>query len=301
MENLSVKKAIFPVGGLGTRFLPVTKSMPKEMLPIIDKPLILYAVEEALRAGIENFIFVTGRGKSAIEDFFDYSYELNIELEKRGKKEELDLINNFLLKPGQISYIRQQEPLGLGHAVWCARHLIGQEPFAVLLADDLILSKQPCLAQMKEAYQSLGSQGHLVALQKIELSQTQHYGIIDIDTQKETLIKAKGIIEKPSSFQAPSSLAVIGRYILDPSIFDFLSKSHAGIGGEIQLTDSIDFSLKNGIPLHGLLFEGKRFDCGSRIGLLEATIAFALERSELQEEMVHILKKYILDDKEKGV
>ncbi len=288
----SIRKAVFPVGGLGTRFLPATKSMPKEMLPVVDRPLILYAVEEALKAGIEEFIFVTGRGKTAIEDFFDYSYELNAELEKRGKQEDLELVNSFLLKAGQISYVRQQEPLGLGHAVWCARHLINDEPFAVLLADDLILSKSPCLLQMIDSYQTNGSQGHLVALQEVTPDQTQHYGVIDVEKRENCLLKAKGIVEKPAPSQAPSSFAVIGRYILDPYIFEPLSNPHKGTNEEIQLTDAIAYSLTQKMPLHGLLFEGKRFDCGKRTGLLEATIAFALERKDLNEVMKHILAEY---------
>lgn len=288
----SVKKAVFPVGGLGTRFLPATKSMPKEMLPVVDKPLILYAVEEAIKAGIEEFIFVTGRGKTAIEDFFDYSYELNTELEKRGKQEDLELVNSFLLKAGQISYIRQQEPLGLGHAVWCARHLINDEPFAVLLADDLVLSDTPCLSQMTKLYETQKLQGHLVALQEVESSQTQYYGIIDVDKRQNNMLKAKGIVEKPLPSQAPSCFAVIGRYILDPCIFGPLSNFFKGAGGEIQLTDAIASSLTQEISLFGLLFEGKRFDCGNRAGLLEATIAFALERKDLSEPLKHILKEY---------
>ena len=288
-----VKKAVFPVGGLGTRFLPVTKSSPKEMLPVIDKPLIQYAVEEARAAGIEEFIFVTGRGKSAIEDFFDYSYELNAELQKRGKTQDLEIINSLLMAPGQISYIRQQEPLGLGHAVWCARHLIGDEPFAVLLADDLIQSKVSCLKQMVDAYKGQSS-GHMVAVQEVSREETRHYGILEVDHISKSLIRAKGIVEKPDPQNAPSQLAVIGRYILDPSVFEVLSSQAKGVGGEIQLTDALAKGLKNSTPtaLHGLLFEGKRFDCGTRQGLLRATVAFALAREDLKEEMALILKEY---------
>lgn len=290
----SVKKAVFPVGGLGTRFLPATKSSPKEMLPVVDKPLIQYAVEEARSAGIEEFIFVTGRGKSAIEDFFDYSYELNAELEKRGKIKDLEVIKSLLMEPGQVSYIRQQEPLGLGHAVWCARHLIGEEPFAVLLADDLIQSNLPCLKQMVQVYGEKGS-GHMVAVQEVSRAETCHYGILDIDQISRPLVKAKGIVEKPEPQKAPSQMAVIGRYILDPSIFHILSSQVKGVGGEIQLTDALAKGLTDSkflSPLHGFLFEGKRFDCGTRQGLLRAMIAFALEREDLKEEMSFILKEY---------
>lgn len=285
-----VKKAVFPVGGLGSRFLPATKSSPKEMLPVVDRPLIQYAVEEAKEAGIEQFIFVTGRGKSAIEDFFDYSYELTEELQKRGKKKDLESIQGLLMAPGQISYTRQQEPLGLGHAVWCARHLIGDEPFAVLLADDLIQSPIPCLKQMIEVYK----EGNMVALQEVAPEETIHYGILDVEETFSPIIKAKGIVEKPTPQNAPSCMAVIGRYILDASIFDVLSQQAKGVGGEIQLTDALERSLKNtpSRALYGFLFEGKRFDCGTRQGLLRATVAFALEREDLKEEMMRILEDY---------
>lgn len=288
-----IKKAVFPVGGLGTRFLPATKSSPKEMLPVVDRPLIQYAVEEAKAAGIEQFIFVTGRGKSAIEDFFDYSYELNSELQKRGKVSDLELVNSLLMQPGQISYIRQQEPLGLGHAVWCARHLIGDEPFAVLLADDLIQSHTPCLAQMIEAYK--GCLGNMVAIQEVERQDTCHYGILDVEKISSSLISAKGIVEKPKPMDAPSQMAVIGRYILDPVIFRSLESQEKGVGGEIQLTDALAQGLRdvqNHTPLNGYIFEGKRFDCGTRSGLLKATIAYALARDDLKHDMSQILKEY---------
>lgn len=288
-----IKKAVFPVGGLGTRFLPATKSSPKEMLPVVDRPLIQYAVEEAKAAGIDQFIFVTGRGKSAIEDFFDYSYELNSELQKRGKTKDLDLVNNLLMPPGQISYIRQQEPLGLGHAVWCARHLIGDEPFAVLLADDLIQSNTPCLGQMIEAYKLC--LGNMVAIQEVERRDTCHYGILDVEKISSGLISAKGIVEKPMPEQAPSQMAVIGRYILDPMIFKSLESQEKGVGGEVQLTDALAQGLKdtqNFMPLNGYIFKGTRFDCGTRSGLLRATIAYALTRDDLKEDMIQILKEY---------
>ena len=288
-----IRKAVFPVGGLGTRFLPATKSSPKEMLPVVDRPLIQYAVEEAKAAGIDQFIFVTGRGKSAIEDFFDYSYELNSELQKRGKLKDIELVNSLLMQPGQISYIRQQEPLGLGHAVWCARHLIGDEPFAVLLADDLIQSSTSCLSQMMKAYESCS--GNMVAVQEVEHHDTCHYGILDIEKISSCLISAKGIVEKPVPEKAPSHMAVIGRYILDPAIFKMLESQEKGVGGEIQLTDALAQGLKdpqNSMSLSGYIFEGERFDCGTRSGLLRATIAYALARDDLKEDMTQILKEY---------
>ncbi len=290
MTQARIKKAVFPVGGLGTRFLPVTKSSPKEMLPVVDKPLILFAVEEALIAGIEELIFVTGRGKTAIEDFFDHSYELNMELAKRGKLDELKQISHFMTLPGQISYIRQQEPMGLGHAVWCARHLINDEPFAVLLADDLIKAKTPCLAQMVEAYNP--AHGNLVATMQVSKDQTAQYGILDVSEEKGPFVHAKGIVEKPAPRSAPSTNAVIGRYILDARIFDMLGQHEMGVGGEIQLTDALGRHLSSGVPLTGYRFEGERFDCGNRAGLLEATVSFALDREDLAQDMRAILAKY---------
>ena len=232
---LTIRKAIFPVGGLGTRFLPATKSMPKEMLPIVDKPLIQYAVEEAMEAGIEEFIFVTGRGKSAIEDHFDHAYELQEMLEKRNKTAALKVVKDSIPKPGQIAYTRQLEPLGLGHAIWCARNFVGTDPVAVLLADDLILSENGCLKQMIEAYNSVG--GNMVAVMEVEKEQTSSYGIITPGVFKNSLIEVLDLIEKPEPSKAPSNLAVIGRYILQPNIFNDLGRFEKGSGGEIQLTD----------------------------------------------------------------
>lgn len=286
-----VRKAIFPVAGLGTRFLPATKSMPKEMLTVIDRPIIQYAVEEAKNAGIEQFIFVTGRGKSALEDFFDYSYELNATLEKRGKTEDLSLVNDVVLDPGHVIYTRQQEPLGLGHAVWCARNLIGDEPFAVLLADDLILSSTPCLKQMLDAYDE--RPGNYVALMEVEKSQISNYGVIKPKTRHGNVIEVEDLVEKPKMQEAPSSWAIIGRYVLEPSVFKELEKSKTGIGGEIQLTDAMARLLKKR-SFYGVAFEGKRFDCGSRQGLLEANIAFALSRDDMKEDAIKFLKKYDL-------
>ncbi|MBB3064431.1 UTP--glucose-1-phosphate uridylyltransferase GalU [Limibacillus halophilus] len=281
-----VRKAIFPVGGLGTRFLPATKAMPKEMLPIVDKPLIQYAVEEARAAGIEEFIFVTGRGKAAIEDHFDFSYELEKTLAERGKQEVLAAVSEIPLDPGQIAYVRQQVPKGLGHAVWCARNLVGDEPFAVLLADDLVKAATPCLAQMMDVWEGLG--GNLVAAMEIPAADTSRYGILDVAWDDGKIISAKGLVEKPSPEQAPSRLSIIGRYILDPSVMVELGRQDLGAGGEIQLTDAMARTLDR-IPFHGLRFEGRRFDCGSKVGFVEATVAFAMEHPETAEAMPDLL------------
>ncbi len=282
-----LRKAVFPVGGLGTRFLPATKAMPKEMLPIVDKPLIHYAVEEARAAGIEEFIFVTGKGKSAIEDHFDHSGELIDQLELRGKVEAIEELRDWLPAPGKVAYTRQQEPLGLGHAVWCARNLIGDEPFAVLLADDLILSAEPCLKQMVDAYRDVG--GILVAAQAVADDEVSRYGILRVNGQEGPLVPAAGVIEKPQPDEAPSNLAVIGRYILVPQVFEFLERQQRGAGGEIQLTDALAW-LAGKVPFHGLRFEGQRFDCGDKAGFLQANIAFALARDDLRDELQTFLR-----------
>jgi len=273
-----VRKAIFPVGGMGTRFLPVTKAMPKEMLPVVDRPLIQYAVDEARAAGIEQFIFVTGRGKSAIEDHFDRSIELEALLEEKGKLAELADIRGSLLQPGSIAYVRQQEPLGLGHAVWCARHLVGDEPFAVLLADDLIQAETPCLRQMVDVFETEG--GNVVAAMEVADEHTSRYGIIDSGGADGRVRPVTGLIEKPAPGSASSNLAVIGRYILTPDVFTELERGETGAGGEIQLTDAMA-KLIGRQPFHGLAFEGRRFDCGDKLGFLEANVAFALERDDL--------------------
>ncbi|SME87984.1 UDP-glucose pyrophosphorylase [Tistlia consotensis] len=284
-----IRKAVFPVGGLGTRFLPATKAMPKEMLPIVDKPLIEYAVEEAKAAGIEEFIFVTGRGKSAIEDHFDHSWELETALYQRGKTELLEASRASLLKPGQVAYTRQQDPLGLGHAVWCARRIIGDEPFAVLLADDLVMADEPCLAQMFEVYNETG--GNVVAVMDVPKGQTDRYGILDVVSEQGRLAKARGLVEKPKPADAPSTLSIIGRYILQPEVMHELGRQQAGAGGEIQLTDAMARTIDS-VPFHGLRFDGTRFDCGSKEGFLEAQIAFALQRSDLGEAMADIIGRY---------
>ena len=276
---MTIKKAIFPVGGLGTRFLPATKAMPKEMLPVVDKPLIQYAVEEAAAAGIEQFIFVTGRNKTAIEDHFDHSTELETVLIEKDKANALELVRRMLREPGSVSYVRQQEPAGLGHAVWCARHLVGREPVAVLLADDLILGA-PAMAEMTSAYTG----GNMVALMDVPASDTGAYGIITPGSKQGNLTEITGIVEKPSPDKAPSSKAVVGRYILEPKIFDELGKGRRGAGGEIQLTDALAARIGHA-PFHGLNFSGERFDCGSKIGFLKANIAFGLARDELQGDL----------------
>ncbi len=284
-----VRKAIFPVGGLGTRFLPATKAMPKEMLPIVDRPLIQYAVDEAREAGVEQFIFVTGRGKAAIEDHFDRSFELEQILETRGKTDELAALRAWLPKPGQIAYVRQQEPLGLGHAVWCARHLIGDEPFAVLLADDLILAETPCLKQMMTVFDEQG--GNVVAAMEVPHEHTSRYGIIETGGSKGSTPAVMGLVEKPAPDDAPSNLAVVGRYILMPEVFGELERQEIGAGGEIQLTDAMA-RLIGRQPFHGHIFEGRRFDCGDKLGFIEANVAFALEREDLGPALRQVLATY---------
>jgi UTP--glucose-1-phosphate uridylyltransferase len=285
-----VRKAVFPVAGLGTRFLPATKAMPKEMLPVVDKPLIQYAVEEAQAAGIEHFIFVTGRGKSALEDHFDHSFELEATLRERGKSAEIVAINSGMPKPGQLSYTRQQRPLGLGHAVWCARDLVGNEPFAVLLPDDLILARAPCLKQMVEARAKVG--GNLIAVMDVPREHTKRYGILDAIAEEGPLVRAKGVVEKPAPEDAPSTLAVIGRYILEPEVFEHLGRIGRGAGNEIQLTDALAQMIGGKTGFHGFRFEGRRFDCGDKLGFLEATIAYALARPDLAGDFRRILREH---------
>lgn len=284
-----VRKAVFPVAGLGTRFLPATKALPKEMLPVVDKPLIQYAVEEAQEAGIEEFIFVTGRAKSAIEDHFDHSVELEMVLRERGREESLRSVLDWMPAPGHISYTRQQEPMGLGHAVWCARNFVSDEPFAVLLADDLILSQPGCLKQMVDAHRKSG--GNLVAVEEVPASMTDQYGIIDTASENGQLIAAKGVVEKPKPADAPSTLAIIGRYILEPIVLTILEHQERGTGNEIQLTDAMAKTIGL-IPFHGFRYEGRRFDCGSKVGYLEANLAYALQRPEMSERVREMLVKF---------
>jgi UTP--glucose-1-phosphate uridylyltransferase len=284
----AVRKAVFPVAGQGTRFLPATKAMPKEMLPIVDRPLIQYAVDEAREAGIEEFIFVTGRAKSAIEDHFDRSVELERSLEESGKHEALAAISEWMPEPGQISYTRQQSPLGLGHAVWCARYHIYEEPFAVLLADDLILARPGCLKQMLEIYNDVG--GNVVAVEDVPKEHTDRYGILDVVEDDGRLARAKGLVEKPDPDSAPSTLSIIGRYILQPEVFEQLDRQEKGAGGEIQLTDAMARTIGD-VPFHGFRFDGKRYDCGHKLGFIEANIAYALDRAEMKDEMAEILSR----------
>jgi len=282
-----VRKAVFPVGGMGTRFLPATKAMPKEMLPVVDKPLIQYAVEEAREAGIEEFIFVTGRGKTTIEDHFDRSIELENALGERPDNGILEELLASMPEAGQICYTRQQSPLGLGHAVWCARHLVGDEPFAVLLADDLIYGQTACLKQMVEAQSGTG--GSVVALMDVPREHTSRYGIIETGDSHDKLVEVKGLVEKPDPADAPSCHAVVGRYILQPEVFGHLSAKETGAGGEIQLTDALA-KMIGGKPMHGFRFDGTRYDCGDKVGYLHANIALALDRDDLADDLRNVLK-----------
>ena len=278
MSHPRVRTAVFPVGGLGTRFLPATKVIPKEMLPVVDKPLIQYAVEEALAAGIEQLVFVTARGKQSIEDHFDLAYELRALLRERGKDDRLSELATTELMPGRIVHVRQQEALGLGHAVWCARSVVGHEPFAVLLPDDLVMSATPVLAQMTAAYAGVG--GNMIAVEQVPADQTGRYGIVTPGAKKGDLTEVAGLVEKPTPDVAPSRLAVIGRYILQPEVMDLLGEGKRGAGGEIQLTDAMA-RLIGRQPFNGLAFEGKRFDCGDKAGHLMANIAFGLARDDV--------------------
>lgn len=283
-----IRKAVFPVGGLGTRFLPATKSMPKEMLTVVDKPLIQYAVEEAKAAGIEEFIFVTGRGKQAIEDHFDRSYELEDVLRGREKRDLLNALHGWMPQAGQVAYTRQMEPLGLGHAVRCAKALVGNEPFAVLLADDLILARTGCLAQMVEAYNEVG--GNMIAAMEVPREHTRRYGVVDPGKSEGRMVEVKGLVEKPEPVAAPSTTAVIGRYILQPRVFDYLDQVQRGAGGEIQLTDALAKMIGE-VPFNGLRFKGERYDCGDKIGFLHANIAFALDRADLRADAASIVRE----------
>jgi UTP--glucose-1-phosphate uridylyltransferase len=271
-----IRKAVFPIGGLGTRFLPATKSMPKEMLPVVDRPLIQYAVDEAREAGIEQFIFVTSRGKSLIEDHFDHAFELEEAMGRRGKS--LSALDGTRPSPGDIAIVRQQEPLGLGHAVWCARRLVGDEPFAVLLPDDLMVGEPGCLKQMVDAYADLG--GNLICTEEVAAEDTHKYGIVTPGVIAGPIAEVKGLVEKPAPDVAPSRLAIIGRYILQPEVMDVLSNQEEGAGGEIQLTDAMARMIGQQ-PFHGVTFAGKRYDCGDKSGFVTATLALALARPDI--------------------
>lgn len=271
-----IRKAVFPVAGLGTRFLPATKATPKEMLPIVDKPLIQYAVEEALEAGIEQMIFVTGRGKSALEDHFDMAFELETTMRSRGKA--MDLVAGTRLAPGAITYVRQQEPLGLGHAVWCARHIIGDEPFAVILPDDFMVGEPGCLAQMVAAHARTG--GNIICAEEVDPARTGSYGILTPGKRDGALTEVKGMVEKPAPADARSNLAIVGRYILQPAVMEALADHQRGSGGEIQLTDAMEKVMRDQ-PFHGYTFQGRRYDCGDKAGYVEATMAMALARPDI--------------------
>ena len=287
-----VTKAIFPVAGLGTRFLPATKSVPKEIMTLVDRPLIQYAIDEARAAGITDFIFVTSRGKSALEDYFDSAPELERALKEKGKKELLEIVEATNMKSGRSAYIRQNMPKGLGHAVWCARRLIGDEPFAVMLPDDVIAADKPCLQQMVEAYEEVG--GSMVAAMRVPEEKASSYGILDVENERPGgLSKVRAMVEKPPAGEAPSNLAVIGRYILTPDVMNNLNGAEKGAGGEIQLTDAIAKEITEGRGVHGFQFEGQRFDCGSKAGFLQATVSFALARDDLQEEFFRYLSEIV--------
>jgi len=281
---MRIRKAIFPVAGLGTRFLPATKAMPKEMLPVVDRPLIQHVVDEAREAGIEHFIFVTGRNKSVIEDHFDRQFELEVTLSERGKKAELELLSDALPEAGSASFTRQQSPLGLGHAVWCAREMVGNEPFALLLPDVLIQHEPGCLAQMIDAAQTLDANANIVAVEQVPAQRISMYGVVGIGARKGKALSITSMVEKPRANEAPSNLAITGRYILQPQIFDLLGKQGAGAGGEIQLTDAM-LALSRMQPFYALQFEGRSFDCGSKVGFLAANVAYALERPDLAAEV----------------
>ena len=276
-----VRKAVLPVAGLGTRFLPATKAMAKEMLTVVDRPLIQYAVEECLAAGIDEFVFVTGRNKGALEDHFDSAYELEATLEQRRKATELKQTQDATLKPGSAIFTRQQRPLGLGPAVWCARHWIGREPFAVLLPDELMLGSPTCTAQLVAAYEKTG--GNVVAVMDVPRVQTKSYGIVAIKGEKDGLAEMTGIVEKPKPEEAPSTLAWIGRSVVLPEVFDHLDRHETGAGGEIQLTDAMAKMIGHH-PFHAMTYTGQRFDCGSRAGFLEANVAIALQRADTAAE-----------------
>ncbi len=290
-----VTKAIFPVAGLGTRFLPATKSVPKEIMTLVDRPLVQYAIDEARAAGIEEFIFVTSRGKGALEDYFDHSPVLEQELRRKGKDDLMEVLQHTNMDSGAIAYVRQHQALGLGHAVWCARRLIGDEPFAVILPDDVIAAEKPCLQQMVEAYEETG--GNMVATMEVSPAQTSSYGVLDVKKDMGNVVEARGMVEKPKAEDAPSNLAVIGRYILAPSVLTNLNEKKEGAGGEIQLTDAIAKDIAADVPVYGLRFRGQRFDCGSKAGFLQATVAFALAREDLREDLMGYIQEVAQIDK----
>ncbi|RFU13782.1 UTP--glucose-1-phosphate uridylyltransferase [Rhodobacteraceae bacterium W635] len=277
-----VTKAIFPVAGLGTRFLPATKSIPKEIMTLVDRPLIQYAIDEARAAGIKEFIFVTARGKSALEDYFDIAPELENTLRKKGKTELLQTLKSTNMDSGEIAYIRQNKAMGLGHAVWCARRLMGNEPFAVILPDDVIAAEKPCLQQMMEAHAEIG--GNMVAAMEVPKEKTSSYGVLGVQQDMGSVVSVNDMVEKPAVEDAPSNLAVIGRYILTPNVMRNLNKAKSGSGGEVQLTDAIAQEIGASGDVYGFRFRGQRYDCGSKAGFLQATVAFGLAREDLRDE-----------------
>lgn len=285
-----LRKAVLPVAGLGTRFLPATKAMAKEMLPVVDKPLIQYAIEEARAAGVEQFCLVTGRGKTALVEHFDVAYELEATLRERGKTEALQQLQDSAMQPGTIMSVRQQVPMGLGHAIWCARAFIGDDPFAILLPDDVILADTPCLKQLVDAYDRTG--GNVVAVTEVPREHTARYGILKTGADDGRLVEVKGLVEKPAPKDAPSTLSIIGRYVLLPDVIGHLARFEKGAGGEIQLTDAMARMIGNK-PFHGLRYEGTRFDCGDKAGFLEAQIAFALKRPDMADAVRAFLPKYV--------
>lgn len=284
-----LRKAVLPVAGLGTRFLPATKAMAKEMLTVVDRPLIQYAVDEARAAGIDQFCLITGRGKTALVEHFDIAFELEATLRSRGKEQEITRLREAQLPPGAIVTVRQQEPLGLGHAIWCARAFIGDDPFAILLPDDLILAETSCTKQLADAYAQTG--GNVVAVSEVPREHTSRYGILASGHDDGRLVEVKGLVEKPKPEEAPSNLSIIGRYVLLPEVITHLARMERGAGNEIQLTDGMARMIGN-TPFHGLRYEGRRFDCGDKIGYLEAQLAFALSRPDIAPGVRDFLPNY---------
>lgn len=285
-----IKKAVFPVAGMGTRFLPATKVMPKELFPIVDRPLLQYAVDEALEAGIEQMIFVNGRGKGMIEDHFDMAYELERSMGDRDK--DRSVLEGTRLKPGDCVFVRQQEPLGLGHAIWCAREIVGDEPFAIFLPDEFMVGSPGCMKQMVDAYNQLG--GNVVCALEIPMEDTPSYGVIDPGERDGPITEVKGLVEKPAAGTAPSNLILPGRYILQPEVMRILETQEAGAGGEIQLTDAMAQMIGQQ-PFHGMTFDGKRYDCGSKQGYVEANLALALANPEIGEDIRKIATKLLAE------
>jgi len=287
-----IRKAVLPVAGLGTRFLPATKAMPKEMLTVVDRPLIQHVVDEARAAGIEHFIFVTGRNKGVIEDHFDRQFELEVTLTEKSRKADLEILARDLPEAGQMSFTRQQSPLGLGHAVWCARGIVGNEPFALLLPDVLVQSEKGCLAQMIDAYRALGPKSNVIAVEEVPADKVHMYGVVGVGKAKGTAFEITTMVEKPKREEAPSNLSITGRYILQPEIFDVLTTQPRGAGNEIQLTDAM-ITLAKTQPFYGLKFSGRSFDCGSKIGFLAANVAYALARDEIAPALRDEIKKLV--------